>query len=289
MKRNYLKRCTDEQITQSIMNSNSANEAILKLGYDATERTKIKKFASDYSIDTSHFSRINQRTYSLNENFFENLNEISMYWLGFIMADGNVESSHYTNSLKIHLSIKDEKHLVNFYEDVSYNGKLTYFEGSEITSKGKTYKTKPSVKAQISSKKLIHDLTLLGCMPNKTVVGCQISEKIPEHLIRHFLRGYFDGDGSVVIDKQERKGKIYKPQLNVFFLGDFNFLTHLKKIMINELGLSDVVISKRKGIFCIKWAGNKQCKKIYDWFYIDSTRFLPRKKMKFDEVLTNFK
>lgn len=287
--RNYLKRCTDEQIIQSILNSNSANEAIMKLGYDASERPKIKKFALEHSVDISHFSRVNQRTYSLNEDFFENLDEISVYWLGMIMADGNVRSSNYENALKIKLSIKDEGHLVKFYKDISYNGKFVYFEASEITSKGHTYKTCETVLAQISSKKLIHDLTLLGCMPNKTVVGCQISEKIPEHLIRHFLRGYFDGDGSVVIDKQERKGKIYKPQLNVFFLGDFNFLTHLKKIMINELGLSDVVISKRKGIFCIKWAGNKQCKKIYDWFYIDSTRFLPRKKMKFDEVLTNFK
>lgn len=286
MKRNYLKRCTDEQITQSIKSSNSASEAIMKLGYDASERPKIKKFAVENSIDISHFSRINQRTYALNENFFENLDEVSVYWLGFIMADGNVRSTNYENALKIKLSVKDELHLVSFYKDISYNGKLNYFKASEITSKGKTYKTCETVLAQISSKKLTHNLISLGCMPNKTVVGCQISDKIPQHLLRHFLRGYFDGDGSVVVDKQERKGKVYKAQLSVFLLGDFNFLSQVKTLMINELGLNDVIISKRKGIFCIKWAGNKQCKKIYDWLYIDSLRFLPRKKLKFDEVFT---
>jgi len=285
VKRNYLRRCSDEQITQSIISSNSASEAIIKLGYNASERPKIKTFAEENNLDISHFSRVNQRTYTLNEDFFETLNEISAYWLGFIMADGNVESVNYINALKIHLSIKDEEHLVNFYRDISYNGKLTYYKGSEITSKGHTYKTQPSVKASIASKKLIHNLISLGCMPNKTVVGCQISDKIPHNLLRHFMRGYFDGDGSVVIDRQERKGKKYKPQLSIFLLGDLNFLEKVKKIMMDELDLNDVRIAPRKGIFCLKWAGNTQCKKIYDWFYHDSMRFLPRKKIKFEEVI----
>jgi hypothetical protein len=85
---------------------------------------------------------------------------------------------------------------------------------------------------------------------------------------------------------QGRKGKKCKPQLSVFILGDLQFLEKVKKIMMQELNLNDVKISARKGIFCIKWAGNNQCKKVYDWFYAESFRFLPRKKVKFDEVLT---
>jgi len=40
------------------------------------------------------------------------------------------------------------------------------------------------------------DLIALGCIPRKSLLlKFPTSNQVPEHLIRHFIRGYFDGDG----------------------------------------------------------------------------------------------
>ena len=52
------------------------------------------------------------RKYNLNENFFDELNEKSAYWLGFLYADGYVSS--YENSIGISLKSEDINHLEKF-------------------------------------------------------------------------------------------------------------------------------------------------------------------------------
>ena len=281
MKRTYLKRHSDETIKLSIQECNSASEAIIRLGYNPCERYRIVQFAAEHNLSIEHFSRVNQRTYSLNENFFENLNELSTYWLGFIMADGNVRSHNYEKALKIHLAAKDESHLHNFYQDIGYNGKLSYHPAHEMTAKGKIHQAGPSVTANIGSKKLINDLIKLECLPNKTKVGCKVSNLIPDELFRHFVRGYFDGDGSIVLNKG-KKNSNQSAQLNLFILGDYDFLDTLRHRISTECNVNLPEISHRQGIDCIKWAGNLQCPKIFDWMYRDAERFLSRKKEKYD-------
>lgn len=280
MSRKYLKKHSDETIKLVIQDSNSANESIIKLGYNPCERYRIAQFAKEHNLSTEHFSRINQRTYSLDENFFENLTATSIYWLGFIMADGNIREEYHAHALKIHLSIKDENHLHNFYKDIGYNGKLRLHPAHEMTAKGKTHQSGPSVTAQIVSKKLIHDLIKLECFPNKTQVGCKVSDSIPNELFRHFIRGYFDGDGSIVVDKRKKGNQ--SAQLSLFILGDNEFLNTIRHRISTECNVNLPEISHRQGIDCIKWAGNLQCPKIFDWMYKDAERFLLRKKEKYD-------
>src|SRR5271157_1835828 len=45
--------------------------------------------------------------YSCNEAFFDELNEKSMYWLGFLATDGNVQKHHYSYEIKLALATKD--------------------------------------------------------------------------------------------------------------------------------------------------------------------------------------
>lgn len=287
--RKYLLRKTDQEIIQSIQSSNSASEAILKLGYDQSERFKIKKFAEEYNIPINHFSRVNQRTYILNENYFKDLNNQDVvYWLGFIMADGNIRENKHEHALKIHLAIKDEQQLINFKNDLNYNGPFRYHKEHIMTCKGHSYKAQPSVTLQIVSKTLIQDLIKLECLPNKTHVGTCISSKIPKKMYRHFIRGYFDGDGSIVIDKQNRKGIQTKPQLSIFILGSEFLLNQIKNIIVEEVNVNLPKINKRQGVYCVKWAGNIQCKKIFDWLYQDANRFLERKKTKYENFVQEF-
>ena len=43
----------------------------------------------------------------------------------------------------------------------------------------------------------MEDLHNLGVVENKTYKELHIPKQIPNELIKHFIRGYFDGDGSL--------------------------------------------------------------------------------------------
>ena len=44
--------------------------------------------------------------------------------------------------------------------------------------------------------KIHHDLEKHGCVENKSLI-LQFPTTVPEELMHHFIRGYFDGDGCI--------------------------------------------------------------------------------------------
>src|ERR1700686_2670518 len=56
--------------------------------------------------------------YSCNENFFDELNEKSLYWLGFLAADGNVYKHNYSYEIKLKIANKDLSHIKQFKNDI---------------------------------------------------------------------------------------------------------------------------------------------------------------------------
>jgi len=287
-KRNYFKKYSDEQIKNFIETSHSASDTVIKMGYDPSQRFLVKRFSIDYNISIDHFSRVNQRTYGLNENFFSDLTSTSVYWLGFIMADGNVMDNKHIHSLKVQLAEKDIDHLEKLKKDLIYSGPITRRDPHVMTAKGRSYQATASHTLKITSKKLTGDLITLDCVPNKTQFGTQISDKIPKELVRHFIRGYFDGDGSIVLDKTRGKRKESLPQISIFILGSEKILNQIVDYVHSQLGVTRPSLSKRQGVFCIKWAGNLQCLKIFEWLYEDADRFLDRKYEKYIQHRCNY-
>lgn len=124
----------------------------------------------------------------VNENVFEVIDtEEKAYWLGFMFADGCVNRT----SDRIELSLKEEdyehiKHFKSFLESEHTIGKKVK------TINDKSY---VSYRLGITNKKLKQDLINHGCVPNKTKV-LQFPS-LDKELIRHFIRGYVDGDGCI--------------------------------------------------------------------------------------------
>ncbi len=121
-----------------------------------------------------------------NENYFEKINtEDKVYFLGFICADGcilnNNKTHRYQISLKLH--VKDTDILNTFIKCIDGETKIW------------KHKQREMVEVKFSGKKIINDLSNLGILPNKTF-NLKYPE-IPLNLERHFLRGYFDGDGCI--------------------------------------------------------------------------------------------
>jgi hypothetical protein len=124
---------------------------------------------------------------------FNNIDtEEKAYWLGFIYADGT--NGKNNNLFRISLSIKDEQHILLFKKCIESEHKITYAETNDPFGYGggEVYK---SAILSISSKEISQALKKLGINGNKTTYS-QLPQ-IDEKFWSHFIRGYFDGDGSI--------------------------------------------------------------------------------------------
>lgn len=144
--------------------------------------------------------------YTYNIDFFEKIDtEEKAYWYGFILADGYVAENDKARSreLSIQLAVRDIEHLKKFNKSIGGNVEVSIF-----TKKGESLVKKDHKMCAIRlySKKIVKDIEKYGCVPNKTYKDLHIPD-IDENLIIHFIRGFFDGDGSICLDKSRKKEK----------------------------------------------------------------------------------
>ena len=113
----------------------------------------------------------------------------------------------------------------------------------------------------IKDKQLHADLCKWGCVPNKTFLINKIPN-IPRDYVSHFLRGYFDGDGSLHYLKSTNNFRIS------FTCGSVEFLEDIQK----ELGTS-LSIRNEKGTNSnyLQISGRHQVERILNYLYKDST------------------
>ena len=203
-----------------------------------------------------------------NSNYFENIDTPDKaYWLGFLYADGY--NNEKDNLIRINLQKKDEQHLQKFLNAI--NG-----QNFEIKYQNKDNKHDISY-ITICDKKLSEDLSKHGCFQNKTnkITFPQIDEK----LYFHFIRGYFDGDGSLYyLTRNNHK------YFGFHLLGTSDFLNKVREIFHKEK-----LALERKGEFLYSFnlSGNKQILEIMNCLYqnADSSIWLDRKKDKFEILL----
>lgn len=141
------------------------------------------------------------RKYSFNENYFETIDtEHKAYWLGFLYADGYVNSKKSSFELRVQES--DLKHLEKFRDDIEGNMPI------RLTTKTVDNKTYKGYSIQVNSVKFKNDLIKQGCLENKSLIlKFPTENQVPKDLIHHFIRGYIDGDGSYVLKKNKYVGK----------------------------------------------------------------------------------
>lgn len=134
------------------------------------------------------------------EDFFNVIDtEEKAYFLGLMFADGSVspdKTEKRNPQIKLQLKIADIKILQDFKNILNLNSNLTYDKR----------KNKEGVSLSFRSKQMSEDLSNYGIVPNKTYLTKHLP-KISDELLRHFLRGLLDGDGSIY---QETKSKKYR-------------------------------------------------------------------------------
>lgn len=171
-----------------------------------------------------------QNVTKFNENIFDVIDtEEKAYWLGFIFADGYIDSSPLDPNKKsvynFELSLKgnDTEHLNKFNIFMGYKGNNVKISDTYCTSQER-------VKCQrcrwlIANKHLWETLNSYGCVPKKSLILQFPDESIfkSTSLIKHFIRGYFDGDGCISYANRDHSS------MEIDFLGTEDFLTGIKK------------------------------------------------------------
>ena len=224
---------------------------------------------------------------SFNENYFETIDcEHKAYWLGFLMADGCIldeilsDGTRKPRTIQLNVSLCDIEIVKNFMKDIELNKQIKYSSKTSIYDEKLEY-----CKITAGSSKMCNDLIYHGCTPRKSLT-LKFPNTIPNNMVRHFVRGYFDGDGSVWYSErmQLKKGR-NKPTLQKNFRGAFqgtvDFLTVLKNILENN-NMSIGNIRKGHGnVFTFEFGARQTMINFYHYLYDDATIYLGRKHWKF--------
>lgn len=209
-----------------------------------------------------------KRKLSFNESIFENIDsENKAYWLGFLYADGcviyNENQKRYV--LELTLCEKDYIHLEKFKDFLNCNNKITYRD------KQKAYRI------FINSKKMCSDLIKLGCIPNKSLkLKFPNRSIVNKKYLKHFIRGYFDGDGCISINK--------KNTFQITLLGTFEFLKSLESIKWENKCSFDKDKRHLNNTYTLRF-NKKEGLEFINYIYKNSNIYLDRKFNRYKNIL----
>lgn len=244
--------------------------------HDVVDRFSIERFVFKHYLEKWYPDYPIFRYVGYNQLVFDSIDtEEKAYWLGFLYADGCIEKRKNSYRFEISVADKDKEHLDKFAKFIDYK--------REIHTKNPKFKgqIKPQKRITLSGKHFYDTLNSLGCTPNKSLILCFPSESIfkDKSLIRHFIRGYFDGDGCIGI---YNRASSTRPMYNL--LGTEEFLSELNKYT----PISRKVVSCNTPNFPSKafriQAVNREAFAFLFYIYHNSTIYLNRKFDKYQDI-----
>ena len=162
--------------------------------------------------------------YTVNDNYLDDIDsEDKAYFLGWMLSDGCITG----NRIKLKLKSDDEYIITEMFSKFS--------DGYSIIS------DKNAKSFVLCSDRLAKNLKKLGCVENKTKIGFGLPD-ISNELFKHFVRGYFDGDGSI----GNRSDRPNETQINICS-PDKNFLLELQNRFKKLNIIAKVYTEIRKG------------------------------------------
>lgn len=221
---NFLKKHNIENINFQKIRNYDVEQDIIPLFNQGMSNTKIgkilnisRKVVAKRLKEKGLFNINRQNEIKINENIFDKIDtEEKAYWLGFLFADGTVSKS--TNRVAITLKESDKEHLNKFNKFISHKKNNVHLYGLKNCN---------ICTWTINSYHLKNTLINYGCIPNKTY-----NLKYPENFYdkmfdKHFIRGFFDGDGCITYQSKELKNgtRYYKAVCKI--AGNPKFLNEL--------------------------------------------------------------
>jgi len=234
---------------------------------------KLKQYAikqrskSEARIEAQKQSKLPQQFFDINDNFFAGWSPEMSYVLGLIITDGCVSKSG-----GVSLCINDKELLE----------KVKKIMGSEHKIEQSKHQ-KNIYNFRFARDKLTKDLALLGVVPRKSlVVGLP---EIPQEYLSDFIRGVFDGDGSVFYDRRRPNF----PLRSKFVSSSGAFIRGLES-SLGQLGMPERTIYRQKTKNAWSYSfiyDHKDSKRLFEILYRNTQNglFLERKYRRFLEGL----
>jgi len=213
----------------------------------------------------------------INQDFFKKWSPNMAYVLGFFVADGCIilNKNRKKNPFIFNITSVDLKHLYKIKKALGSEHKISNKSGNSS-----------NIAHQIHFRNsvLANDLIKLGIFPRKTYNLKSI--KVPNKYFPDFVRGFFDGDGSVYTYKVNGTSQIKVGFVSV----SLPFLTEFNQQLCSNIGISiksiHKTVDKRKGrmirydiCFYVD-----DCEKLSKFMYGNNpSLYLPRKRRIFEK------
>lgn len=201
----------------------------ISIKYGINKKT-LTKYLNDLNIEITKSGT----AYFVNEHIFDIIDtEEKAYWLGFLYADGYIETKG--NGVGLSISLKDQDHLEKYNKFLGYDGGMIVSTSHQFGSRS-IYNKNGEIIKMIST--VIHNnflwkaLNNKGCVPNKSLILNFPEEKIfnnDNKLILAFIRGYFDGDGT--LGKYQHSKTNTNKEESLIFVGTLPFLKGIEKYL----------------------------------------------------------
>jgi hypothetical protein len=197
--------------------------------------------------------------YQFNHNYFDKIDTSNKaYFLGLMFADGNIGINN--TSYVIKLISKDKNILETFLIELNSNSVI-------YRDYHKKY-DKECFRVQLNSKIMFDSLNRLGCTPRKSLT--LKFPKIDDKLVHHFIRGYFDGDGTVGV--YSVKHSVWK-RLMSGFCGTKEFL----EVLVQYLPTKKKTVYSRTSNLSLLSFSVEDSVLLYKYMYKNATIYLHRK------------
>lgn len=218
--------------------------------------TKIRNILilNDVVVRPSHkSSRSHFNAHDLDIDYFKNIDTQSKaYWLGFIVADGTISKDGYKTSI----TSKDLEILEKFKAAIKSGHKITTVN----TFDKRTNKNYKRYLIQICSKDFVKNIIKHG-VTNRKSYTCDFP-KIKNKYVLDFIRGLFDGDGSIFLIPN-------KTQFRISFIGTKEILNYIRNFLLNHnivLKPKLYKLSEKQNVYKITYSKDSLeiCNMLYD-------------------------
>ena len=201
--------------------------------------------------------------------FYNGWDEFNAQFFGLIMSDGCLrKEGRNKTAWAVRLSLKDIEFIDELHKNICVGNKV------QFTSRGAGCAT---IKYRNSNS--INFMIRHGLAEAKSLT-LQFPKNIPDEYLNHFIRGFFDGDGSIVARTTK-----YNTYFQVSITsGSYDFLQILQSVLKDKYNITSQIYADGRitnKAYYLRITKHSEICKFRSMIYKDATTYLDRKYQKF--------
>jgi len=199
------------------------------------------------------------RLYAVDEYAFDTITPDAAYWWGFLYADGGISR----RSLVLSLKWSDIEHVEKFKKFIKSESPIKKYSHK---IGGKSY---PACYLGVTSQHLVDRLRCLGIVPHRTNFDA-VKDNLQPEMICHWIRGFFDGDGTIYVNQNKR--------FNTGFMGSKEVVEWIRECIPFIDKNKRIRKHSISNVFYLSFSGNNASREITNYLYGGQTLYMERKR-----------